>query len=135
MDRLRIGATNSTAVNLVLDDILLASGAMPGAPLASSTGTIAASAPGVSRPVAIRAEADGHVPPYRQPDRSSARSDQRSPRRSSCRRSSLMPKWWAISWWTVSMTAAASRSGVGLARMSGPRKIVILLGTIAASAP
>jgi hypothetical protein len=63
MDRLRIGATNSTAVNVVLDDILLATGAMPGAPLASSSGTIMVLASVVSRPVGIRAEADGLVPP------------------------------------------------------------------------
>ena len=58
MDRMRIGATNSTAVNLVLDDILLASGAMPAGPLASSlTGIIAVSAPGVAQPGALLATA------------------------------------------------------------------------------
>jgi hypothetical protein len=58
MDRLRIGATNSSAVNFVLDDILLAGGAMPAGPLASSlTGIIAASAPGVAQPGALLATA------------------------------------------------------------------------------
>ena len=58
MDRLRIGATNGTAVNLVLDDILLAKDAMPAGPLAaSSTGIIAASAPGVAQPGALLASA------------------------------------------------------------------------------
>ena len=58
MDRLRIGATNGTAVNLVLDDILLAKDAMSaGALAASSSGIIAASAPGVAQPGALLASA------------------------------------------------------------------------------
>jgi hypothetical protein len=58
MDRLRIGATNGTAVSMVLDDILLAKDAMPaGALAAASTGIIAASAPGVAQPGALLASA------------------------------------------------------------------------------
>ena len=63
MDRLRIGATNSTAVNVVLDDILLATGAMPAGPLASSSGTILVLASVVNRPVGIRATAAVLTPP------------------------------------------------------------------------
>ena len=49
-------------------------------------------------------------------------------------RASEIPKWCAISWYTVSATCFASASRVGLARTSGPRKIVILLGVGAPSA-
>jgi hypothetical protein len=57
MDRMRIGATNSTAVNVLLDDILLATGAMPAGPLASSSGIILVLAPAAGPPVGIRATA------------------------------------------------------------------------------
>ena len=57
MDRLRIGATNGNAVNVLLDDILLAGGAMPTSPLASSSGTIMVLASVVTEPDGLRATA------------------------------------------------------------------------------
>jgi hypothetical protein len=51
-DRVRFGATNGTAVDLTIDDVLIASGGMP-APVASTGGVIlAAAVPGSSYPVA-----------------------------------------------------------------------------------
>ena len=91
MDRLRIGATNSSAVNFVLDDILLASGAMPAGPLASLTGIIAASAPGVAPPGALLATATVAARP-RYTLLFVCPIDQGRPRCSSCSRWSLIPK-------------------------------------------
>ena len=54
---------------------------------------------------------------------------------SSRRRASLIPKWCAISWWTVSMTWARIASGVRACCSIVPRKIVIRDGVGAQSAP
>jgi hypothetical protein len=58
-DRFRLGATNATAVNLTVDDVLIGSGSMP-TPVASATNTVlAAAAPGSSYPVAMAASWSG----------------------------------------------------------------------------
>jgi hypothetical protein len=56
-DRIRFGATNGTAVNLTIDDVLVGSGGMP-APVASTGGAVlAAAVPGSSYPTAMLAMA------------------------------------------------------------------------------
>jgi hypothetical protein len=56
-DRLRFGATNGTAVDLTVDDVLVGSGGMP-APVASTGGAVlAAAVPGSSYPTAVLAMA------------------------------------------------------------------------------
>jgi len=58
-DRLRLGATNGTAVDLTVDDVLIGSGSMP-SPLAStSTAVLAAAAPGSSYPTVTAARWTG----------------------------------------------------------------------------
>ena len=47
-DRLRLGATNGTAINLTVDDVLIGSGSMPTPVASSSTMILAAAVPGSS---------------------------------------------------------------------------------------
>ena len=82
----------------------------------------------------VRRTARLHLPGVARPGQRDLAGQRRS-RSISRRRASLIPKWWAISWWTVSMTAARRPASVRCDRTSGPRKIVILLGMAARSAP
>lgn len=54
-DRFRLGATNGTAVNLTVDDVLISSGSMPTPVAIAGSAILAAAAPGSSYPVAITA--------------------------------------------------------------------------------
>jgi len=47
-DRLRLGATNGTAVNLTVDDVYIGSGAMPSQLAAAGTVILASAVPGSS---------------------------------------------------------------------------------------
>jgi hypothetical protein len=54
-DRIRLGATNGTAVNLTIDDVLVSSGGQPAQLAIAGTAILAAAVPGSSYPDAIQA--------------------------------------------------------------------------------